>query len=333
MISGTFNEAKAKLSTNKKNNIRFFRRGKDYSPDWIVEPKTSFFLPQRLPSEPPEGIEYTFCPTGYWGHQNAEVGALFTEDNGHNNYCHWLINEVPMMLLLLDSPAQKIVVPDVLLDGRQKFQREWWQLLRRLYAEKEIHRLSLFESDLHFLRPINDYSSLSKTPFIGVAPYYRYHSMRPTPYTVSRLQRVPGDLQLDDRNTPPWIYINRKTRRLKNELEVQSFLRDRGFKIVNLERLALREQMRLFNQADIVVGFHGAGLANLVFAKPGTKVIEIADPDCVHPTHLDNVVIPGRKASRTYFHILGHLAKLNYMSAHSSDYYLNIDVLEKALYD
>ncbi len=222
MISGTFNEAKAKLSTNKKDNIHLFRRGQDYSPDWIVEPKTSFLLPQRLPSEPPEGIEYSFCPTGYWGHQNAEIGALFTEDQGHNNYCHWLINEVPMMLLLLDSPAQKIVVPDVLLDGRQKFQREWWQLLRRLYAEKEIHRLSLFESDLHFLRPINDYSSLSKTPSIGVAPYYRYHSMRPTPTLFHVYSGFPAICNWTTAIRRLGFISTEKTRRLKTNLRYRA---------------------------------------------------------------------------------------------------------------
>ena len=37
----------------------------------------------------------------------------------------------------------------------------------------------------------------------------------------------------------------------------------------------LRDQVKIFNNAEIIVGLHGAGFANLCFCKPGTKIIEL----------------------------------------------------------
>ena len=47
--------------------------------------------------------------------------------------------------------------------------------------------------------------------------------------------------------------------------------------ILQLEEMSLAEQVRAFEQADIIVAQHGAALANLVWCRPGTGVVEI-DP-------------------------------------------------------
>ena len=44
--------------------------------------------------------------------------------------------------------------------------------------------------------------------------------------------------------------------------------------------------MRRFSNADIVVAVHGAGLTNLLFARPGTAVIELFPENCVKSTYL-----------------------------------------------
>jgi hypothetical protein len=82
------------------------------------------------------------------------------------------------------------------------------------------------------------------------------------------------------------IYISRlgSRRELANESEVIKFLLERGFSIVNLETLSLQSQIRLFEGARIVVAAHGAGLANIVYCKPDTRVIEI-----FHPNHVETM--------------------------------------------
>lgn len=54
-----------------------------------------------------------------------------------------------------------------------------------------------------------------------------------------------------------------------------------GDAIVTLESLSVAEQVSLMVGAKAVVAAHGAGLTNLVFCQPHTKVIEIFSPQYV----------------------------------------------------
>lgn len=74
------------------------------------------------------------------------------------------------------------------------------------------------------------------------------------------------------------VYISRRktgTRTLANEPELERLLHARGFETHFMEEYSLAKQARLIHEAELVVGIHGAGLANLLFARPGTRVIEI----------------------------------------------------------
>jgi hypothetical protein len=82
------------------------------------------------------------------------------------------------------------------------------------------------------------------------------------------------------------LYIRRgdaRRRRVVNEAEVHDLLGGFGFRIVDPGQMTLVEQARLFATADIVVAPHGGALTNLVFCRPGTRVIEIFSPAYVNP--------------------------------------------------
>lgn len=64
-------------------------------------------------------------------------------------------------------------------------------------------------------------------------------------------------------------------RRITNEMELSSGLIPMGFEQIYCEDLALEEQAALFQSAEIIVAPHGAGLTNLIFCNPGTRVLEI----------------------------------------------------------
>jgi capsular polysaccharide biosynthesis protein len=77
---------------------------------------------------------------------------------------------------------------------------------------------------------------------------------------------------------PKRIYVSRGRigrRHIENETELLEVLRPLGFQTVFCEDLTFQEQMRLFHDAEVIVTPHGAGLSNLLFCRPGTKVIEI----------------------------------------------------------
>ncbi len=71
-----------------------------------------------------------------------------------------------------------------------------------------------------------------------------------------------------------FVKRNAKKRVFLNRDEVLSDLRDQGFEDVFLEELSPIEQVALFERAEVVVGAHGAGLANLLFCHDAT-VFEI----------------------------------------------------------
>jgi len=65
------------------------------------------------------------------------------------------------------------------------------------------------------------------------------------------------------------------SRKFKNLEQVEAALSIYGFKTVYLEGMSSLDQILLFQSAEFIVGVHGAGLANLLFCEPGTKVIEL----------------------------------------------------------
>ena len=76
------------------------------------------------------------------------------------------------------------------------------------------------------------------------------------------------------------IYLSRRShahpmRILLNERELEQALAARGFAIVRPERFAPAQQVALARQAKVVVGATGAGMANALFAEPGSLVVDI----------------------------------------------------------
>jgi hypothetical protein len=75
-------------------------------------------------------------------------------------------------------------------------------------------------------------------------------------------------------------------RRIVNEEELLFGLRDLGFERVTLDGLAVSDQVQLFAQAEAVVGTHGAGLANLLFAPEGCRLVELTVETHLGPSYL-----------------------------------------------
>jgi hypothetical protein len=75
------------------------------------------------------------------------------------------------------------------------------------------------------------------------------------------------------------LYISRARASRRRVVDEQSglwpLLRERGFEIVFAEEHGIQGMARLCGEASHLVAPHGAGLANVVFARPGTKVLEL----------------------------------------------------------
>ena len=73
------------------------------------------------------------------------------------------------------------------------------------------------------------------------------------------------------------IYISRakaSRRQVLNEEAIVPLLREHEFEVLMCEELSFADQVRRFSEAEVVLGPHGAGLTNILYAPKGSRVGE-----------------------------------------------------------
>lgn len=186
---------------------------------------------------------------------NCQVGIL-TASN-HQIYWHWLFEVLPRfgMMEKIGKKPEKYYV-----QKRYRFQRESLDLLGEVSPEAIIDCEQF---------PVISGSKL-------IIPCHQIMGNYPTWACQFLRERFLPQSVKSNENTR--IYISRKIaqhRQVTNESEIINLLKTYGIVSVELEDLPFAEQVNIFNNAELVVGPHGGGLANLVFCSKGTKVIEL----------------------------------------------------------
>ena len=105
-------------------------------------------------------------------------------------------------------------------------------------------------------------------------------------------------------DSPKRIHIERGNvpmRRLANEKEVIAYLRQLEFVSLRMDGMTVASQARLFANATAIIGVHGAALTNLLFAQPGTKVIELFPPSAQEP----GMFTAATHSDLDYYYLLG----------------------------
>lgn len=203
------------------------------------------------------------------------------------NYFHWLLDVLPRMGILQKTGTDLASIDWFILNsGNAPFQKESLDWLG-IPKEKQV----VTAKGKHFKADTLLAPSLPGIP-----------SQTP-PWVVEFLQQTfPASAVARQKNEK--LYISRDRSRYRtfiNDQEVREFLLQRGFREVFAEELSFREQVDLFASAETIVAPHGAGLSNLVFCRPGTKVIEIFSPDYVNGCFW----VLANWARLNYFYLLG----------------------------
>jgi len=75
------------------------------------------------------------------------------------------------------------------------------------------------------------------------------------------------------------VYISRRggPRSILNEEEIVRSLKSYDLTVVQAEKLTLRQQIDLFSEAGLIVGPHGAGIQNALWAPRGCPVLELVN--------------------------------------------------------
>lgn len=112
---------------------------------------------------------------------------------------------------------------------------------------------------------------------IAVTAFCQYGFIHPTALTLLPPPPPPPPLS----RPPRRLLVSRSDasgRRLLNEEAVLDALAPLGVERVVPSRLSLGAQRALFAEADLVIGPHGAGLANMVWTPPGCALLELRPP-------------------------------------------------------
>ena len=210
---------------------------------------------------------------------NGVVLSLLTGGAGNTNYWHWLYDVLPRIGLCNKfvnlSEIDFFLLPNLL----KKFQNETLDCLnipkhKRLSSEKNRHIIAkeLIVTDHPVVVTGNSTRDIQNIPN----------------WIMLWLKKNFNDQKItNNKNIKNKIYIERDSENFKNislrsvsnENEVKRYLLKNNFISIKLGEIKFSEQVDLFYNADCIVGLHGAGFANLVFCKPGTKVIELRSPD------------------------------------------------------
>jgi hypothetical protein len=125
------------------------------------------------------------------------------------------------------------------------------------------------------------------------------------------------------------VYISRSgRRRIVNEAEVIALLQPYGFTIIEDKPRSVTEQVQIYQNADYIIGPHGASFSNLIWCQPGTHLFELFAP----------TYTPG------FFRYLAHTLGIDYAAYHhgpagtgdwaaglEDDIYVSVDELKVCL--
>jgi capsular polysaccharide biosynthesis protein len=186
--------------------------------------------------------------------------------DGGTNYSHWL-SRIVLKLAVLEAAGISTSISMLINDNLARYQREFLSLLdipdeRLLMLPKGIA--------VHCRE-------------ILVPVMVRNHPRMRDAITWLRAKLAAYISPADEANER--LFVSRRdssVRVLLNESEIESALADLGFKTVVLGELSVVDQIRCFSRASVIVGAHGAGLSNLIFAPAHSRVVEITNTRVRH---------------------------------------------------
>ena len=183
------------------------------------------------------------------------------------NYYHFLLLLAPAILRVYQFGLKnELGIVFLLPKLAPKFVREFLDLLRvnTITVSKKFAKIE---------------KAVVTTLYSGDAPH---------PLDIKSLNQFSLDIS-ENKSTNIWklqhesmkptnlLYISRRNQSRFKALDemIEKMLSEIGFLVFTPEDYGIEEQMCVFSTAKMVVGNHGAGLANLAFCKTGTYVIEL----------------------------------------------------------
>jgi capsular polysaccharide biosynthesis protein len=185
---------------------------------------------------------------------------------GSTIYTHWLLDTLPRLLLLAESGSDFSEFDNFLFATAQSgFHKSTLADLGigldRVVTRQHDGGLFQVDSFTHVTAPRRDFLTHPRIYELVCAHFGMNETYRRQPT-----------------KQPLRLFISRgkaSRRRIVNEDAVMEMLAPLGFQAIFLEDLSIAETARMIASASHIIAPHGAGLANLVFARAGTRVMEL----------------------------------------------------------
>ena len=253
--------------------VRELRKGMVFGPTLGVVSADNLLIPSV-------SIEWSCPPERHWTFRKLRLPSttklmghsLILASTGGDSYFHWMTDILPRVRLAKKAGYE--------VDFFEHF------IINNVEAEYQKETLGYLKIPSNKLREIpanaNGYlceeAVLPSLPsFPGVIP----------PETIQYLRSIVPETSFQ---TGGKLYIERgksKRRRIPAEGRIIDWLRTQSFEIIDCEKLSVRDQAAAFAHAKLIVAPHGGALTNLIFCRPGTKVVELLSSKYPNPCYRD----------------------------------------------
>ncbi|MBF0416731.1 MAG: DUF563 domain-containing protein [Magnetococcales bacterium] len=198
--------------------------------------------------------------------QYEEGPAILLSGASWANYHHWFVEMLPRLWCLTEIPELRSL-PVIVRAPLLSFQEETLNALGitsdriRLFTGRMLHVKNLIFPSI--IAPMShswqEFSWLRENllPAFGVDTSVLPKSLL---YLSRRNLSNNGDTSRD---------------RIINEAQLEMVLQARGFQVVHMETRNMKEKLEIINSARLIITPPGAGTVNIVFAQPGTTLIEV----------------------------------------------------------
>ncbi|MEM7790163.1 MAG: glycosyltransferase family 61 protein [Verrucomicrobiota bacterium] len=190
--------------------------------------------------------------------------------SGRGNYFHWLVDVVPRLQLLKDSGLASKVDKYLVPQYKSDFQKTTLRLLG-VDESKVIECTSSTHLQCDVLMA-SSHPRGRKSVLIPDWVFSFYQEQK-------KKLLVAGEY-------PKRMYVTRKDSSLRGILDEDrliEYLAQHGFEPITLAEHDFDGKVNLFSNADMIISAHGAGLTNLFFSNPESRLLELFTEGFVDP--------------------------------------------------
>jgi len=227
---------------------------------------------------PGVSIEWSCPPELHWTFRKLRLPtptplagrSLILGSTGGDSYFHWMTDVLPRVRLIKEAGYEINSFDHFIINKLEAgYQKETLDYLK--IPSKKIREIGTKPSGY-----LCEHAVLPSLPsFPGAVPPETIHYVRSI---------VPEKHQQKTRK----FYIARGKsirRRILEEGRIIDWLKTQGFEIIDCGQMSVKDQATAFAHAEMIVAPHGGALTNLLFCRPGTKVVELLSSKYPNPCY------------------------------------------------